>query len=123
MKRRACLLLGVVIGLASTSVASAEAKASNGTMLHPERFTRGFSDAVRRLGLPAIRLHDLRHGWATLALQKGIHPKVVQERLGHANIGITLDTYSHVVAELHEEAAEDVAAMFLPVSNPLAEGT
>ena len=95
----------------------------DGTMLHPERFTRGFSDAVRRLGLPAIRLHDLRHGWATLALQKGIHPKVVQERLGHANIGITLDTYSHVVAELHEEAAEDVAAMFLPVSNPLAEGT
>jgi integrase len=91
-------------------------------MLHPERFARGFSDAVRRLGLPAIRLHDLRHGWATLALQKGIHSKVVQERLGHA-IGIMLDTYSHVVAELHEEAAEDVAAMVLPVSNPLAEGT
>jgi integrase len=63
----------------------------DGTMLHPERFTRGFSDAVRRLGLPQIRLHDLRHGW--LALQAGIHPKVVQERLGHANIGITLDTY------------------------------
>ena len=66
----------------------------DGTMLHPERFTRGFSDAVRRLGLPAIRLHDLRHGWATLALLKGIQTKVVQERLGHANIGITLDTYS-----------------------------
>ncbi|HEX7210073.1 MAG TPA: tyrosine-type recombinase/integrase, partial [Propionibacteriaceae bacterium] len=63
-----------------------------------------------------------RHGWATLALQKGIHPKVVQERLGHANIGITLDTYSHVVGGLHEEAAEDVAAMFFPVSNPLAPG-
>ena len=70
----------------------------DGTMLHPERFTRGFSDAVRRLGLPPIRLHDLRHGWATLALQAGVHPKVVQERLGHANTGITLDTYSHVVA-------------------------
>lgn len=41
--------------------------------------------------------------------------------MGHANIGITLDTYSHVIAELHEEAAEDVAEMFLPVSNPLAE--
>ena len=51
----------------------------DGTMPHPERFTREFSDAVRRLGLPQIRLHDLRHGWATLALQKGIHPKVVQE--------------------------------------------
>jgi integrase len=95
----------------------------DGTMLHPERFTRTFSDAVRRLGLPQIRLHDLRHGWATLALQRGIHPKVVQERLGHANIGTTLNTYSHVIAELHEEAAEDVAAMFSQVSNPLAEGT
>jgi integrase len=96
----------------------------DGTMLHPERFTRSFSDAVRRLGLPAIRLHDLRHGWATLALQAGVHPKVVQERLGHANIGITLDTYSHVVAGLHEDAAEQVAALFrAPVSNPLAEST
>jgi integrase len=96
----------------------------DGTMLHPERFTRGFSDAVRRLGLPAIRLHDLRHGWATLALQAGIHPKVVQERLGHANIGITLDTYPHVIAGLHEDAAEQVAALFRsPVSNPLAGST
>jgi integrase len=90
----------------------------DGTMLHPERFTRGFFDAVRRLELPPIRLHDLRHGWATLALQAGVHPKVVQERLGHANIGITLDTYSHVVAGLHEDAAEQVAALFrAPVSN------
>jgi integrase len=68
-----------------------------------------------------IRLHDLRHGWATLALQAGVHPKVVQERLGHANIGITLDTYSHVTAGLHDDAAERVAALF--VSNPLAPGT
>jgi integrase len=94
----------------------------DGTMVHPERFSRGFLEAVARIGLPRIRLHDLRHGWATYALQAGIHPKVVQERLGHANIAITLDTYSHVTAGLHEEAAEDVAAMFLPVSNPLAEG-
>jgi integrase len=96
----------------------------DGTMLHPERFTRGFSEAVRRLGSPAIRLHDLRHGWATLALQAGVHPKVVQERLGHANIGIRWTPYSHVVAGLHENAAEQVAALFrAPVSNPLAEST
>jgi integrase len=95
----------------------------DGTMLHPERFSRGFTEAVYRIGLPRIRLHDLRHGWATLALQAGIHPKVVQERLGHANIAITLDTYSHVTAGLHEEAAEQVAALFrTTVSNPLAEG-
>jgi len=92
-------------------------------MLHPERFSRGFLETVQRIGLPRIRLHDLRHGWATLALQAGIHPKVVQERLGHANIAITLDTYSHVVAGLHEDAAEQVAALFRArVSNPLAEG-
>jgi len=89
-------------------------------MIHPERFTRGFSEAVRRLGLPAIRLHDLRHGWATLALQAGIHPKVVQERLGHAKIGITLDTYSHVVDGLHDDAAEQVAAFFRSGSNSVA---
>jgi integrase len=59
----------------------------DGTMLHPERFSRGFSEAVCRIGLPRIRLHDLRHGWATLALQAGIHPKVVQERLGTPTSG------------------------------------
>ena len=59
-----------------------------------------------------IRLHDLRHGWATLSLQAGVHPKVVQERLGHANISLTLDTYCHVTADLHDDAAERVAALF-----------
>ena len=58
-----------------------------------------------------------------MALQAGIHPKVVQERLGHANIGITLDTYSHVVAGLHGDAAEQVAALFRSGSNPVANGT
>ena len=96
----------------------------DGTMVHHERFSRGFLEMVARIGLPRIRLHDLRHGWATMALQAGVHPKVVQERLGHANIAITLDTYSHVVAGLHEDAAEQVAALFrTPVSNPLAEGS
>ena len=61
--------------------------------------------------LPVIRLHDLRHTNATLALAAGIHPKVVQERLGHANIAITLDTYSHAVPALEEQAARTVAAL------------
>jgi integrase len=82
----------------------------DGGPLHPERFTRTFTTRVRQLGLPPIRLHDLRHGWATLALASGVHPKVVQERLGHANIGITLDIYSHVTEGLHTDAAERVAA-------------
>lgn len=81
----------------------------DGTMINPERVSEEFKRAVRRLGLPMIRLHDLRHGWATLALQDGVHPKVVQERLGHASISITLDTYSHVTEGLHDDAAARVA--------------
>jgi integrase len=82
----------------------------DGGPLHPERFTRTFRDRVRQLGLPPIRLHDLRHGWATLALASGVHPKVVQERLGHATIGVTLDIYSRVTARMQSDAAEQVAA-------------
>jgi integrase len=61
--------------------------------------------------LPVIRLHDHCHTHATLALAAGVHPKVVQERLGHANIAITLDTYSHAVPALEEQAARTVAAL------------
>lgn len=81
-----------------------------GGALHPERFTRTFQGQVARLDLPRIRLHDLRHTWATLALQAGIHPKIVSERLGHANISITIDIYSHVAPSLHAEAANAVAS-------------
>lgn len=60
---------------------------------------------MRRTGLKGIRLHDARHTHASLMLKAGIHPKIVQERLGHASIGITLDTYSHVAPGLQEAAA------------------
>ncbi len=62
-----------------------------GGPLHPSRFTRRFQSAARRARVPQIRLHDLRHTWATLALTAGVHPKVVSERLGHATTSITLD--------------------------------
>jgi integrase len=55
--------------------------------------------------LPLIRLHDLRHTHATLALQAGIHRKVVSEHLGHTTVSITLDTYSHAIPAMQEEAA------------------
>lgn len=84
-----------------------------GGALHPERFTRSFQEQVARPGLPRIRLQDLRHTWATLALQAGIHPKIVSERLGHANISITLDIYSHVAPSMRAEAANTVAAYIL----------
>jgi len=58
----------------------------------------------------AVRFHDLRHTHATQLLKAGVHPKVVSERLGHASIGITLDTYSHVMPGMQEEAAERIDA-------------
>lgn len=84
----------------------------DGEPIHPDRFSRDwFRQYVRAAGLPLIRFHDLRHTHATLALQAGIHPKVVSERLGHATVSITLDTYSHAIPALQEEAAAKVAAV------------
>jgi integrase len=71
----------------------------------PEVVSRYFRQAVNEAKLPTIRPHDLRHTHATLALQAGIHPKVVSERLGHATVSITLDTYSHAIPAMPEEAA------------------
>lgn len=79
-----------------------------GQPMHPDRITKLFKEHVKAADLPTIRLHDLRHTVATLALQAGIHTKVVQELLGHANVAITLDTYSHVAPVLHEQAAQAI---------------
>jgi integrase len=84
--------------------------AENGAALDPESVGRYFRQAVKKTMVPPIRLHDLRHTHATLALQAGVHPKVVSERLGHASVGITLDTYSHVMPGMQEEAAEKIDA-------------
>jgi len=83
----------------------------DGRALNPEHFTRLFRALVAKHGMRPIRLHDLRHTHATLALQAGVHPKVVSERLGHATVGITLDLYSHVVPSLDRQAAETIAAL------------
>ena len=78
----------------------------DGSPLNPNAVTLAFKRIIRKAGLKHIRLHDLRHTHATLMLKAGIHPKIVSERLGHSNIGITLDTYSHVLPGLQEAAAE-----------------
>jgi integrase len=83
----------------------------DGTLIHPDRLTKSFNRHVNGSGLPRIRLHDLRHTHATLALQAGIHPKVVSERLGHATVSITLDTYSHAIPAMQQDAAERVAEL------------
>ena len=87
--------------------------AENGEPLDPESVSRYWRQAVKRSMLPQIRLHDLRHTHATLALQAGIHPKVVSERLGHATVSITLDTYSHAIPAMQEEAAALIAGLVL----------
>jgi integrase len=66
--------------------------------------TRSFKPLLVRAGLPDIRFHDLRHTCATLMLVVGTNPKVVQEMLGHANVSITLDTYSHLLPNMQGEA-------------------
>jgi integrase len=85
----------------------------DGTLLHPERISKMFDRHVEQTGLPRIRFHDLRHTHATLALQAGVHPKVVSERLGHADIALTLNVYSHAIPALQETAAALVAALVL----------
>ena len=78
----------------------------DGSPLDPEKVTKAFSKAVKKSGVGRIRLHDLRHTHASLMLQAGVNPKIVSERLGHASITITMDTYSHVLPGLQEEAAD-----------------
>lgn len=76
----------------------------DGKPLLPDSITRHWIRLTRRLGMN-IRLHDARHTMATLMLKQGVHPKIVQERLGHASITTTLDTYSHVTPGLQAAAA------------------
>jgi integrase len=77
----------------------------HGTPLEPSEVTAGFAKLIKSLDLPRVRRHDLRHGHATHLLRLGIHPKVVSERLGHSGVGTTLNTCSHVLPGMQEDAA------------------
>jgi integrase len=79
---------------ARTAWSSAERTAQPSTR---DTFSTNWPRLLARAGLPHVRFHDLRHAHATLMLLRGVHPKIVSERLGHASVGITLDTYSHVL--------------------------
>jgi integrase len=81
---------------------------SIGTPMGPRNLLRYFKITLEKAGLPVIRFHDLRHTAASLMLQQGIHPKVVQEHLGHSKISGTLDMYSHVLPSLQAKAAEKI---------------
>jgi integrase len=90
----------------------------DGAPIHPDLVTNWFRRLARAAGLPPIRLHDVRHSYATAALAAGIPAKVVSERLGHATIAITLDTYSHVIPGMDAAAANAVASLILGGSSP-----
>lgn len=78
----------------------------NGKPFLPQYATRQFNEIAKKVDLSHFRLHDLRHTHATLMLKAGVHPKIVQERLGHALITVTLDTYSHVIPSMQKEAVQ-----------------
>ena len=78
----------------------------DGKPMIPYTISQAWRRLTRRLGIPNVRFHDLRHTSATMLLKAGVHPKIVQERLGHSSISITLDTYSHVTRGMQRQAAE-----------------
>jgi integrase len=80
----------------------------HGQPLHPKSIINQFNRMIKKADVSQIRFHDLRHTHATILLQQGIHPKVVSERLGHSQISITMDTYSHVLPGLQEEASRSI---------------
>jgi integrase len=81
----------------------------DGTSLHPHTFSQSFERIVDKSGLPRIRLHDLRHTHATIALKAGVPVKVISERLGHENAAFTLKQYAHVIPGMQAEAAATIA--------------
>jgi Phage integrase family len=83
----------------------------NGEHLHPEFVTRHFQVLTRAAGLRDVRLHDLRHGQASLMLAAGVSMAVVSKRLGHSSIAITSDTYSHLLEGVGRDAAERASAL------------
>jgi integrase len=78
---------------------------------------RQYRPLLKRLDLPPVRFHDLRHTAATLLLLQGVHPKVVSEMLGHASVSITLDLYSHVLPDMQRDAMEAMARLFAGVTD------
>jgi len=77
-----------------------------GTPINPSNLRRNYNSLIKKAGLKRIRFHDLRHTHATLLLKQGVHPKIVAERLGHADTRMTLDRYSHLLPNMQKETAQ-----------------
>jgi integrase len=90
----------------------------DGQPIHPDHFSQLFDRTVKKVGLPRIRLHDVRHTYASLGLAAGVPTKVMSERLGHATSAFTADVYTHVIPALEEAAADQVANLIFDVGQP-----
>ena len=82
-----------------------------GTPIHPRNLVRHFHRTLEKACLSKKRFHDLRHTCASLLLEQGVQPRVVMEILGHSQISLTMDTYSHVIPALTREAASHMDAI------------
>jgi integrase len=82
----------------------------DGSPFHPEVLSRRFHRLTLTLGLAGVRLHDLRHWFATQCLMAGVHPKVVSEALGHSSVAFTMDVYSHLLPTMQETASAAIEA-------------
>ena len=86
---------------------------SNGDPVHPERLTQRFIELVEASGLRRVRLHDLRHGRASMLLASGTDIALVSKMLGHSSITLTADTYSHLLAGVGKKAADAADALII----------
>jgi len=84
----------------------------HGRFLFPEVVLKQIHALLARAGLPEMRFHDLRHTMATILLESDVHPKKVQERLGHSSIAITINTYSHVLPSIYQDVARKLDDLF-----------
>lgn len=83
-----------------------------GTPIHPRNMLRAFYKLLERAGLPHMRFHDLRHSCATLLAAQGVPPRVAMDILGHSDIRLTLNVYTHVRDESKRQAAEAMERLF-----------
>jgi integrase len=81
----------------------------DGGVIHPDLYSQAFHRLVSKMGL-RVRLHDLRHAYASVLLEANVHPKVASEALGHSSVAFTMDTYAHVLPTMQEDSARAVQA-------------
>ncbi|HEX6551448.1 MAG TPA: site-specific integrase [Ktedonobacteraceae bacterium] len=91
-----------------------------GTYIRPNNVVDEFKKLLKKAGLPSIRFHDVRHSAATLLLSLGVHAKVVQEMIGHTQISMTMDIYSHVLPSMQQDAVGKLNSLI--VRSELGDG-